>query len=561
MGLHSLAPSDQRGSVLMVAVIIILAMGVLGLSMVTTSRMQKTMAANYASHLQSFYAADGQMTLLGEETIDGKFFKYVVADSAGGLINLAMNRPCGDWGENDGSHYPAAALDDDLTTFWRSNSDDNQCGIYLDFSSPVNVNRVAVTWTDEFAQSYVFFTWNGSGWTQLNPSAVTGGENSRIVTTFSPQTISSLCIWCFGWRSGKNAYGIKEMEAYAVSDSGGPGIDTVTLGRFNVIWKMDKTAAHSFTLQTEAYRPNGTITNTYKTPLKQKLTIAAVDLVNPFGPVVNAPVMYYDFHSNRTNPEFEIPHMAGAARKNMVATTLDSDHKPTVGSSPFFNYFVYYWFRPSSDFAATAKVRQYPSTPAFQECFPGGDLEWSTAISAPKPNTPANQIAANVAFANVAIQAVLPFTHIGNGVYELDDPMFFPLDGQGFCGGGPEWNFHFNCYGTPDAQGRNYGFTMEMHRTFVKAPGQKFIFRGDDDVWLFINNKLVMDLGGMHMALSDTVLIDTMSTLLYNHTYNFDFFYCERHSNQSSIRITTNMLVALTTSENRSWRRDYGNLD
>jgi fibro-slime domain-containing protein len=536
--------------VLMVTVVIILAMGVLGMSMVTTSRMNKTMAANYATHLQSFYAADGEMTLLAQETIDGKFFKYVAGDTGGGLINLALNRPCNDWGENDGTRLPALALDDDLSTYWRSNSVDNQCGMYFDLAASTDVNRIAITWTNEFAMKYELLSWNGSGWDVLAYD-IQGGPNSRKVTTFASKTVNNICIWCYGWAPWKNAYGIKEIEAYGVADTGGPGIDTVTLGRFNVIWKMDQTDNHTFKVQTEAYRPNATITNTYKTPLKQYLTVSALDLVNPYGTTVNVPVTYYDFHSDRRNPEFEAPHQhSDVAVPNMVAPTLDGQKKPTLGSFPNFNYYIYYWFRSSSATSPSAKVRLYPSSLAYQVC--GPDEAW---VGYQSPTGP--EVRADSAFANVTINELLTFNHIGNGIYEINQPQFFPLDGKGF---GNEWTFNGACLGDPSAT-HNYAYTMEMHRTFVKVPGQTFKFRGDDDVWLFLNNQLVMDLGGTHYPAEGTLNVDDLDWLEYNHTYSFDFFYCERHSAMADIWIQTNMLVALVTNEKRSWRRDYGSMD
>ncbi|MDR2694448.1 MAG: hypothetical protein LBB74_09590, partial [Chitinispirillales bacterium] len=48
---------------------------------------------------------------------------------------------------------------------------------------------------------------------------------------------------------------------------------------------------------------------------------------------VEIPVTFYDFHSDRSNPEFEQPHTSGL-RRGMVANTLDGDNKPTLGSSP-----------------------------------------------------------------------------------------------------------------------------------------------------------------------------------------------------------------------------------
>jgi fibro-slime domain-containing protein len=102
---------------------------------------------------------------------------------------------------------------------------------------------------------------------------------------------------------------------------------------------------------------------------------------------------------------------------------------------------------------------------------------------------------------------------------------------------------------------------MEMHTTFELLPGMEFDFKGDDDVWLFIDHKLVMDLGGLHVSLSHITYFDDLG-LTYYRTYPFDFFYCERQTVQSDIKITTNVPVGRTKGRlSKNWKRDYGSLD
>jgi fibro-slime domain-containing protein len=93
--------------------------------------------------------------------------------------------------------------------------------------------------------------------------------------------------------------------------------------------------------------------------------------------------------------------------------------------------------------------------------------------------------------------------------------------------------------------GHKYHFTYQAQGFFDYKPGtgQTFSFTGDDDVWLFFDKKLGIDLGGVHGA-------DTRSVNLDNHfgpgkaegTYALDFFFAERHTTDSTLVIETSLL-------------------
>ena len=146
----------------------------------------------------------------------------------------------------------------------------------------------------------------------------------------------------------------------------------------------------------------------------------------------------------------------------------------------------------------------------------------------------------------------LVFNNIGGGLYEFNNGKFFPLDN--LDKGGTWRNLPGNTLTTfgnttgGDNTAHNFGFTMEFHANFTYLAGknQVFNFTGDDDVWAFINGKLVIDLGGVHGAQSQSVNLDAIAAsigILNNQTYLLDFFFAERHTSQSNCKITTSLVL------------------
>ena len=141
----------------------------------------------------------------------------------------------------------------------------------------------------------------------------------------------------------------------------------------------------------------------------------------------------------------------------------------------------------------------------------------------------------------------------GKSAYVFGDNTFFPIDdGADFTrldpAVGPFGHLQTGTVDGVDLSAHNYGFTLEMHTEFVyhAGEGQKVSIQGDDDMWLFLNGKRVIDLGGVHQSQSAEVGLDSLQSALGledGKSYAFDFFFAERHVASSNCTITTNLPI------------------
>ena len=139
--------------------------------------------------------------------------------------------------------------------------------------------------------------------------------------------------------------------------------------------------------------------------------------------------------------------------------------------------------------------------------------------------------------AEVSKNGIFPDTNRSinkGGMFLLDDFEF--LDSAGTI---PN-PYYDQLTGGSDNAKHNFGFTMKFQATFEYVPGQYFDFLGDDDVWVFINNKLVVDIGGQHAQVAGAVDLDSLN-LIPDSTYNFHIFYAERHTSSSNFRMRTSI--------------------
>lgn len=151
-----------------------------------------------------------------------------------------------------------------------------------------------------------------------------------------------------------------------------------------------------------------------------------------------------------------------------------------------------------------------------------------------------NQWYNDVPGVNMSAPLSITLVRQADGSYVFDDKLddlykskggFFPIDGM--------------LFGNPPVKSgidRNFHFTLEIRTTFTydASANQVFMFTGDDDVWVFINGKLVIDLGGIHGAQSQYVELNRLG-LIDGQNCTLDLFYAERNRVASNCRITTNL--------------------
>jgi len=202
-----------------------------------------------------------------------------------------------------------------------------------------------------------------------------------------------------------------------------------------------------------------------------------------------------DFRSD-THPDFE--KYTGSGTKGLLESTLGTDGKPV--------------------FKTTGSPIQITSAASFKD--------WYN----------------DTAGVNIAVVVPLTLTPMPNkpDSYEFVSDAFFPIDNKGFAAAPTSEPMRM----AEDLQLHNFSFTTEVHTSFTYQGGDVFSFNGDDDLWIFVNGKLALDLGGLHSSLDGTIDFDAMATQLgieRGKTYKMDIFHAERHTTASHFKVRTNI--------------------
>ena len=219
----------------------------------------------------------------------------------------------------------------------------------------------------------------------------------------------------------------------------------------------------------------------------------------------NLPVVYRDF--SEAHPDFEMDFRGDVVRRQLVAKDLGPDGKPVFASS-------------------VGCPAQQGSPP---EC-----ANWNVTEPVITSAESFNQWYRDTPNVNVAFERTLELveTPAGSGFYKFSSNEFFPI--------GNDEGFRV----TPAGQGRNFLFTTEVHVTFQYVAGSRFTFRGDDDMWIFVNKRLALDLGSMHGVEEGVINFDAQAEdlgIVPGRAYPMDIFHAERHTNASNFSVETNI--------------------